>query len=74
MLGFDIDKLEMLTKKFLLLFYITIEYCDMSTSCWVARQGLRSGALLGSRPLNNSRPNTTLRGGAGSGIFSAQPR
>jgi hypothetical protein len=26
-------------------------YCDMSTSCWVARQGLRSGALLGSRPL-----------------------
>jgi hypothetical protein len=33
-------------------------YCDMSTSCWVARQGLRSGAMLGSRPLNNLRSNT----------------
>jgi hypothetical protein len=30
----------------------------MSTSCWVVRQGLRSGALLGSRPLHNSRSNT----------------
>jgi hypothetical protein len=28
-------------------------YCDMSTHCWVAQQG-----LLGSRPVNNSRPNT----------------
>jgi hypothetical protein len=30
----------------------------MSTNCWVAQQGLRNRALLGSRPLNASRLNT----------------
>jgi hypothetical protein len=30
----------------------------MSANCWVAQQGLRNRALLGSRPLNASRPNT----------------
>jgi hypothetical protein len=49
-------------------------YCDMSTSCWVALQGLRSGALLRRRPLNNSRPNTRCAAVRGGGVFSAHPR
>jgi hypothetical protein len=53
---------------------VFIWYCDMSTSCLVARQGLRSGALLGSRPLNNSRPNTRWAAVRGGGVFFAQPR
>jgi hypothetical protein len=28
--------------------YIEVTYCDMSASCWVAWQGLRNKALLGS--------------------------
>jgi hypothetical protein len=49
-------------------------YCDMSTSCWVARQGLRRGALLDSHLLNNSRPNTRCAVVRRGGVFSAQPR
>jgi hypothetical protein len=44
--------------------YVYILYCDMSTHCWVAQQGLRNRALLGSRPVNKiprRRDDVTLQ-------------